>query len=226
MDGVLESEMASKPRIVLLNDAEIRAVLPTTKRQVLSVAPEGNSLFLVVEPLTTDDKGGGKSFIGRYRFPGGRQGKQNEYRLGVYGKTPGKITLRQAREDWDRVRSLYKQTGRDPNDHKKEERTGNAIKETGHTFEDVAQAWLNHINTASSGSGGVQNSTAIDYKNKVENAILPIFGQRIVDGIKRSECVDLKESIERRGALSQANRVFMVMRMIFDYAIEVSVQGS
>ena len=65
------------------------------KRKVVSA---GDSLFVVVESV---GKGGGKSFIGRTRFPPGRSGKQVEVRIGPYGKGAGKWTLKAAREKWE-----------------------------------------------------------------------------------------------------------------------------
>ena len=38
------------------------------------------------------------------RFPPGRQGKQVPVRIGPYGKGLGKWALKEAREEWDRIR--------------------------------------------------------------------------------------------------------------------------
>lgn len=69
MGGVVASKMAQKPRTVFHADADVRAWPPPTERKHLSVAPEGNSLFLVVEPMTVGGKGGGKSFWVATDFP-------------------------------------------------------------------------------------------------------------------------------------------------------------
>ena len=52
-----------------LSDSEIRSFQATDKREKASC---GDSLYLVVEHV---QKGGGKSFIAKTRFPPGRQGK-------------------------------------------------------------------------------------------------------------------------------------------------------
>ena len=52
-----------------LSDSEICSFQATDKRQKASC---GDSLYLVVEPV---QKGSGKSFIAKTRFPPGRQGK-------------------------------------------------------------------------------------------------------------------------------------------------------
>ena len=55
-----------------LSDKEIRDLKPTDKRQKKGV---GDSLFEVIDSV---QRGGGKSFIGRTRFPPGRKGKRGD----------------------------------------------------------------------------------------------------------------------------------------------------
>jgi len=57
-----------------LSDSKVRSATATDRRQLI---PCGNAMYLVVEPIS---KGGGKSFMGRTRFPPGRKGKQGHYR--------------------------------------------------------------------------------------------------------------------------------------------------
>ena len=73
-----------------LSDSQVRAYKATDGRQKKSC---GDSLFLVVEPIS---KGGGKSFVGRTRFPPGRGNPVVDVRIGVYGKGPGKWSLKVA----------------------------------------------------------------------------------------------------------------------------------
>ena len=73
-----------------LSDSELKALKADAKRKVVSA---GDSLFVVVESV---GKGGGKSFIGRTRFPPGSSGKQVEVRIGPYGRGAGKWTLKAA----------------------------------------------------------------------------------------------------------------------------------
>ena len=87
-----------------LSDSQIRATEATINRQSLTC---GNSLFLVVEPIS---KGGGKSFVGRTRFPPGRKRKQVDYRIGLYGKGLGQFSLKQAKEEWVRDRTWSRET--------------------------------------------------------------------------------------------------------------------
>ena len=100
-----------------LSDSQVRAYKATDKRQKKSC---GDSLFLVIEPMTEDGKGGGKSFVGRTRFPPGRGNPVVDVRIGVYGKGPGKWSLKEARDEWDLIRAWSKEHARDPRDRKRE----------------------------------------------------------------------------------------------------------
>ena len=57
-----------------LSDSKIRALVPGDKRRRVA---DADGLCVVVEPT---HKGGGISFVGRFRFPPGRKGKQGDYR--------------------------------------------------------------------------------------------------------------------------------------------------
>ena len=98
-----------------LSDSQVRALRAGERRQSKSV---GDSLILVIESVA---RGGGKSFEGRMRFPPGRAGKQVPVRIGPYGKGLGKWSLKEAREEWDRIRAWSKQTGLDPRELKRQE---------------------------------------------------------------------------------------------------------
>ena len=89
-----------------LSDSQVKAEQAGPRRRNVSV---GDSLFLVIESAS---RGGGKSFEGGMRFPPGRQGKQVPVRIGVYGRGVGKWSLKEARDEWDRIRSWSKQNGK------------------------------------------------------------------------------------------------------------------
>ena len=97
-------------------DSQVRSLEASSKRQIVSV---GNSLFVVVYPVK---RGGGKYFVGRLRIPPSRTGKQVEIQIGPYGKGLGKWSLKDARDEWVRIRSWSQETGKDPRQLKKEER--------------------------------------------------------------------------------------------------------
>ena len=90
-----------------LTDSEVRGYKAGKSRQVATC---GDALFLVVEPF---GKGGGKSFMGVMRFPPcspKNGGKRVEYRIGPYGKGVGKWSLKEARNEWERVSSRLTQS--------------------------------------------------------------------------------------------------------------------
>ena len=102
-----------------LTASEVAALKATDRRYTKSC---GENLVLVVEPI---GKGGGKSFMGVTRFPPRSPkngGKRVEVRIGPYGKGVGKWTLKQARDEWDRIRAWSKEHDRDHRELKKEEK--------------------------------------------------------------------------------------------------------
>ena len=112
-------------------DAYIRALVPHATRRLKRGL--GGGLQVLVEPLSA---GGGKYFDGRYRFPPGRSGKNKEYRIGPYGKGFGQISLKEAREEWDRIKTWSRENNRPPSDLKKDLKEEQA-KPTLHTFQEA-----------------------------------------------------------------------------------------
>ena len=96
-----------------LSDSELRSLQATENRYKKSC---GDSLCVVVEPIS---KGGGKSFVGRMRFPPGRKSPVVDVRIGVYGKGVGKWSLKEARDEWNLLRVWIKEHNKDPRDRKK-----------------------------------------------------------------------------------------------------------
>lgn len=195
-----------------INDKQIAALSATDKKQTFAL---GNSLFLVV---AADRYGGSKGFIGRVRFPPGRSGKQIEMRIGTYGKGSGKWSLKDARTEWDRIRLWAKQTGRDPRDLYKEERAPKIDYSRLKTLRQAVDSYLERSDHAP--------TTKKDYQNKLRNQVLPALGEDTYlkdlewenDG--RQKVLAMKRDIERRGSLSQSDRVLMISRMLFEYAID------
>ena len=99
-----------------LSDSQVRSFQATEKREKATC---GDSLFLVVEPIS---KGGGKSFVGRMRFPPGQKSPVVDVRIGVYGKGVGKWSLRQAREEWSAIRTWSRENGKDPRERRREQK--------------------------------------------------------------------------------------------------------
>ena len=200
-----------------LSDSQVRALAAGETRQSKSV---GGALILVIEPL---NKGGGKSFEGRMRFPPGRQGKQVPVRIGPYGKGIGQWSLKEARDEWERIRAWSKQSGLDPRELKRQEQQPAVQQHTGPTLEQAAEAFLER-STA-------REVTKKGYRNMLWNQVLPVLGADTPvakfswdcnqkDGRNgRQVILDLKAAIERRAPV-HADRVLMVLRQIFNNAID------
>tara|TARA_Y100001968_G_scaffold65192_1_gene55877 strand:- start:3930 stop:6119 length:2190 start_codon:yes stop_codon:yes gene_type:complete len=103
-----------------VTDLQIKEAKATDKRRRLAC---GRSLYVMIEPISKALNS--KSFIGNIRFPSGRKGKQIEVRIGTYGKGINQYTLKQARDEWDRLRKISKERNEDPRTIQKEEKTGN-----------------------------------------------------------------------------------------------------
>ena len=144
-----------------LSDSQVKALKAGPRKQNVSV---GDSLIVVIE---SESRGGGKSFEGRLRFPPGRKGKQVPVRIGVYGKGVGKWSLREAREEWDRLRTWSRQTGRDPRELKKEEQQVQVQQSSGPTFAEACESYLRSAKTKAS---------LKEYPNLLNNQIIPRLG--------------------------------------------------
>lgn len=200
-----------------LSDSQVRALKATDGRQNVAC---GNSLYLIVEPAS---KGGGKSFVGRYRFPPGRSGKQKDYRIGPYGKGPGKWSLKEARDEWERVRTLMRETNQDPAHLKKKDQEEKQRRQTAPTLEQASEAYLE--NWCSANAKGKK-----EYRNLLWNQMLPEFGHTTPvedlswdhvhpDGRSTRDWVTSYLEQVRRKAPTSATRQQMVLKGVFDYAI-------
>ena len=197
------------------SDSQIRALKATDRRQKKSC---GESRFLIVEPAS---KGGGKSFFGRFRFPPGRQGRELEIRIGPYGKGPGKWSLKSAREEWERLRAWSREHNRDPRELKKEEKKGPIQVSTGPTLSEVCDSYCHKS----------KNKTIEEYRRILFGDALPILnGDLPVEHFSwdykqrmgktgRELVMDYYEAIDSRAPV-QADKVLMVLRNVFNHAID------
>ena len=200
-----------------LSDSQVKALKAGPRKQNVSV---GDSLLLVIESET---RGGGKSFEGRLRFPPGRQGKQIPVRIGVYGKGVGKWSLREAREEWDRIRSWSRENNRDPRELKKEEQQDQVQQSSGPTFAEACDSYLRSAKTKAS---------LKEYPNLLNNQVIPRLGadtpvehlswdHKGPGGKKgRERVMEVFRSKVAEGKAPQAEKLLMVMRLVFDHAID------
>ncbi len=194
-----------------LTDLQIKNLKSTEKKQKHSV---GNSLFLVIE--SNKKAKNSKSFVGMMRW----RDKQIEVRIGVYGTGYKQWSLKDARDEWNRLRVWSKEEGRDPRDLQKEEKKLFVDKANNPTFLDAVEGWLARVVLAP--------STKRDYENKLFNQVIPALGGNTPiakfswNKGGRDRVLKLKDAIEERGAGNQADKVLMVMRQVFEYAIDRS----
>lgn len=199
-----------------LSDSEIRAFPVTDKRQKKSC---GDSLFLIVEPI---NKGGGKSFVGRVRFPPGRANPVVDVRIGVYGKGTGKWSLKQARDEWNAIRAWSQENGKDPRQRKKEQQVLLTQQSKSPTFEQACESYLSDWTNAS-------EQGKREYRNLLWNQVLPVFGVKtpIKHLVWDYEHPSGKTSREwfteylrtiRRKAPTSAIKQQMVLKGVFDHS--------
>ena len=200
-----------------LSDSQVKAEQAGPRKRNVSV---GDSLILVIE---SESRGGGKSFEGRIRFPPGRKGKQIPVRIGVYGKGVGKWSLREAREEWDRIRAWSRENNKDPRELKKEEQQDQVQQSSGPTFAEACDSYLRSAKTKASQK---------EYPNLLNNQVIPRLGadtpveqlswdHKGPGGKKgRERVMEIFRSKVAEGKAPQAEKLLMVMRLVFDHAID------
>ena len=201
-----------------LTASEVAAFKATDKRQNKSC---GDSLVLVVEPIS---KGGGKSFMGVTRFPPRSPkngGKRVEVRIGPYGKGVGKWTLKQARDEWDRIRAWSKEHNRDPRELKKEENAAPVEVSQGPTLAEVCESYCS----------ASKNKTIAEYRRILFGEALPRLGgdlpvahfgwdHKQQGGRTGREVVMAYADAVTKRAPVQGEKVLMVLRGVFNHAID------
>jgi len=157
-------------------------------------------------------KSGRKSFLLKYRFAG----VIKKPKIGDYGKGKEQLTLKQARikaGKW--LRDL--DDGKDPAKERKrkaESAEADALaKAARKTFAQLADDYIElyakpHLNTVDKMIG------------MLERDVYPVIGAMALEDIKRQHISDIVTPIMKRGAKVQPNRVFEIVRQIFNWGIE------
>ena len=201
-----------------LTASEVAALKAMDRRYTKSC---GDSLVLVVEPI---GKGGGKSFMGVTRFPPRSPkngGKRVEVRIGPYGKGVGKWTLKQARDEWDRIRAWSKEHNRDPRELKKEEKATPVEVSQGPTLAEVCESYCS----------ASKNKTISEYRRILWGEALPRLGgdlpvshfgwdHKQQGGRSGREVVMAYVDAVTKRAPVQGDKVLMVLRQVFNHAID------
>ena len=100
----------------MLTEPQIRTISVEKKKRI----PYGSGLHLELRPLRAG--GTGKYWIGRTRYPVG--GPTIEVAVGSWGKEPGQLSIKQAREEWVQLKAWALAEGRDPRDKRRDEKVG------------------------------------------------------------------------------------------------------
>ena len=193
---------------IILNDKDIKTALPSHKAyQIWDDKTTG--LHLIVSPQ------GVKSFYLRYQFGGRRLRKK----IGLYMKPALKdpeMTLATARR---LARGYLNQIseGIDPFfeiKRKVQQEEADALaKASRKTFAQLADDYIElyakpHLNTVEKIIG------------MLERDVYPVIGAMALEDIKRQHISDIVTPIMKRGAKVQPNRVFEIVRQIFNWGIE------
>jgi integrase len=175
---------------VALTDTAARQAKPREKGYTLA-----DSLGLTLYIADT----GVKSWHFRFTW----LGKQVRISLGTYPE----IGLKEARARRDEAREEVAQ-GKDPRESrrmKKTERLGAQER----TFRRVYDEWLEFR------KGSLTDSTVKIISNAMELDVLPAYGLRQIDSIKRSDVITLIRRIERRGSVTTAVKTRQWMGQVF-----------
>ena len=191
-----------------LTQRQIQALTPKEKRQQFGC---GDGLNVVVEPI---QKGGGKSFEGRYRMKVDGTTKQIPVRIGVFGSKTNQYSLRQALAKWNEIKFWAKRENQDPRLFGKD-----LSAKSSATLKDAIESFL-------LSKSYLKEHTLKNYQLQLRNQVLStIDGMTPLAELEwdkggRQKVMDLKKKIEDRGSYDQANRVQKVLSQCFDYAID------
>ncbi|PIB41834.1 integrase [Pseudomonas sp. 2822-15] len=177
-----------------LTDTAARQAKPKEKAYTL---PDSLGLSLYVA------NSGIKSWHFRFTW----LGKQARISFGTYPETG----LKEARARRDEAREDIAR-GVDPRESRKEKKAG-LIEAGGRTFRRVYDEWLAFR------KGSISPGTYRIISNLMELDVLPTFGGRQIEAIKRADVIGLIRRIEKRGSIVTAVKVRQRMGQVFSYAI-------
>jgi integrase len=182
-----------------LSDLVVRQAKATGKAYTL---PDIDGLSLAVTPA------GNKSWHFRYYW----LGKQKRMSLGNYPE----VSLREARTLRDEARALVAKDI-NPHQHRKQKRA--AVKLAGeNTFEAIYKKWLVHRELSL--KKGRQTTLSI-LPRVFTKDVLPTLGKRSIYDIKRPDLLEVIAKIEKRKALSVAEKVRTWFNQLFRYALVI-----
>lgn len=182
-----------------LTDMFVRQAKATGKDYTI---PDFDGLSLAVS------NSGTKSWHFRYTW----LGRQKRMSLGTYPE----ITLREARERRDNARALVAK-GINPQLHREKERQAVSLAAE-HTFEAVYEKWLAHRSLKLKEG---RQSTLVQIRRAFDKDVLPALRKRSIYEINRADLLEVVGRIERRKALSVAEKVRTWFNQLFRYALVI-----
>lgn len=177
-----------------LTDTAARQAKPKDKAYTL---PDSLGLSLYV--ATT----GIKSWHFRFTW----LGKQARISFGTYPDTG----LKEARSRRDEAREDVAQ-GIDPRVSRKDKKS-ELIEASARTFRKAYDEWLAFRKS------NIAPGTYRIISNAMELDVLPVFGNRQIDSIRRADVISLIRRIEKRGSVATAVKVRQRISQVFSYAI-------
>lgn len=179
-------------KVMTFTDTFIRKLKPAEKKYVRG---EGNGFTIRVMPS------GVKTWLYVYAF----DGKRREMNLGGYPD----VTLETARGRFDAARARVK-NGFDPLAEKEQaaEARRNAF-----TVADLVEEYIDKHAKPS-------KKRWQDDKRLLDKEVVPVWGKRKAEDIKKRDVVLLLEAIVERGAPAMSNQTLKVTRKMFNFAIE------
>jgi integrase len=169
----------------------VKNLQPKDKSYVVS---DDNGLYVRVSP------GGKKTWLYIYSL----DGKRRWYKLGTYPD----MGLKEARDELSNARRLVDRE-KDPAAEKVKAR---AERKTAPTVKELVKEYLEKW--AKPRKRTWKEDERILFKD-----VVPKWGKRKAKDIKRRDVILLLEGVAERGALIQSNRVFAVVRKMFNFAI-------
>lgn len=151
---------------------------------------------------------GGKSWHFRYYWAD----KQKRMSLGTYPE----VSLREARALRDGARVLLSK-GVNPRLDRKQKRQAVQLADQ-NTFKIVYEKWLDHRCLVLKEG---RQSTLSQIRRVFTKDVLPMIGRRSIYELQRPDLLDVVAQIERRGALTAAEKVRTWFRQLFRYALVV-----
>lgn len=170
--------------------------------------PVGDSLFLRVSPK------GKKTWYLRYdTLSSDGKRKQNIVSIGQFPR----MGLKEARAEAEARRDVAKEENANLVQVRKEELVKKAQASVIHTFQSVADAWLDLKMVEWEGRSGKQN------RGRLAANVYPVIGQIPIDKITIHDIEQALKHVISRGSLEVARRVHTLIVSVFKYALAKSL---